>query len=194
MAQSWKLMCQISRSPQSTRVPQSHRILQRIKSTFVEILMKLRPICLFYEFNIRLEISGECRMRYRVLLFRNIKRWLKCDMEERVRRSLIIEHLTELFWILNAYSKVPPKPKVSSTKRCSEFEELEAVPSLSVMEGPLEPPTSSTVTSVSDVADDSFCEFLQFEKVLAAMNIGIAPNTVIPEQTHQSSAAVSITI
>ncbi|XP_039138354.1 mRNA-decapping enzyme-like protein [Dioscorea cayenensis subsp. rotundata] len=88
--------------------------------------------------------------------------------------------------ILNAYSKVPPKSKVSSTKS-SEFEELEAVPSLSVMEGPLEPPTSSTVTSVSEIADDSFVNFFS-----AAMNVGIAPNTAIPEQPHQPSATVSL--
>ena len=36
---------------------------------------------------------------------------------------------------------------------------MEAVPSLSVMEGPLEPPTSSAVTSVSEIADDSFVNF-----------------------------------
>lgn len=41
----------------------------------------------------------------------------------------------------------------------SEFEELEAVPSLSVIEGPLEPPTSSAATPASDVPDDSFLNF-----------------------------------
>jgi len=42
----------------------------------------------------------------------------------------------------------------------SEFEELEAVPNLAVMERPLEPPTSSTA-SVPDVhvPDDSFVNF-----------------------------------
>lgn len=38
----------------------------------------------------------------------------------------------------------------------SEFEELEAVPSLSFIEGPLEPPTSSATAPVPDVTDDSF--------------------------------------
>lgn len=41
----------------------------------------------------------------------------------------------------------------------SEFEELEAVPSLSVIEGPLEPPTSSATTPVPDVPDDTFVNF-----------------------------------
>lgn len=42
----------------------------------------------------------------------------------------------------------------------SDFEELEAVPNLAVMDGPLEPPTSSA-TSIPDVhvPDDSFVNF-----------------------------------
>ncbi|XVF07612.1 hypothetical protein REPUB_Repub06bG0154100 [Reevesia pubescens] len=71
--------------------------------------------------------------------------------------------------ILNAYSKVPAKPKVSSSK--SEFEELEAVPSMSVIEGPLEPPpTASPATDAPE--DSSFVNFFS-----AAMNLGTnAPN------------------
>ena len=41
----------------------------------------------------------------------------------------------------------------------SEFEELEAVPTLAVMDGPLEP-SSSTASNVTDVPDDpSFVNF-----------------------------------
>ncbi|RWW57474.1 hypothetical protein BHE74_00035737, partial [Ensete ventricosum] len=58
--------------------------------------------------------------------------------------------------ILNAYSKVPPKPKVASK---SEFEELEAVPTSSVIEGPLEPTATSAATSITDVPDDSFVNY-----------------------------------
>ncbi|KAK7847450.1 mrna-decapping enzyme-like protein [Quercus suber] len=66
--------------------------------------------------------------------------------------------------ILNAYSKVPTKSKVSSSK--SEFEELEAVPSMSLMEGPLEPSSSAT-----DAPEDS-----SFRNLFnTAMNIG-TPN------------------
>lgn len=36
---------------------------------------------------------------------------------------------------------------------CSEFEELEAVPTMAVMDGPLEP-SSSTTSNVTDVPDD----------------------------------------
>ena len=42
---------------------------------------------------------------------------------------------------------------------CSEFEELEAVPTMAVMDGPLEP-SSSTSSNVADVPDDpSFVNF-----------------------------------
>lgn len=42
---------------------------------------------------------------------------------------------------------------------CSEFEELEAVPTMAVMDGPLEPSTliASNVTEISD--DPSFVNF-----------------------------------
>ncbi|XVE96363.1 hypothetical protein REPUB_Repub02eG0214700 [Reevesia pubescens] len=81
--------------------------------------------------------------------------------------------------ILNAYSKVPAKPKVSSSK--SEFEELEAVPSMSVIEGPLEPPpTASPATNTPE--DSSFVNFFS-----AAMNLGTnAPNGTKSVQPYHS--------
>ncbi|KAG0457902.1 hypothetical protein HPP92_023059 [Vanilla planifolia] len=84
--------------------------------------------------------------------------------------------------ILNAFAKVPPKSKVPASK--SEFEELE--PSLSVVEGPLEPPTSSSAT-VPDVPEDSFVNFYS-----AAMNLGNASNTNVTGQQHQSSAPIPL--
>ncbi|KAJ4978943.1 hypothetical protein NE237_009723 [Protea cynaroides] len=87
--------------------------------------------------------------------------------------------------ILNAYSKVPPKPKVSSSK--SEFEELEAEPTMAVMEGPLEP--SSTISSsISDGPDES--SFVNFFS--AAMSIGNASSATISRQGHQSNATVPL--
>ncbi|WOL04522.1 hypothetical protein Cni_G13243 [Canna indica] len=92
--------------------------------------------------------------------------------------------------ILNAYSKVPPKPKVSSK---SEFEELEAVPTSSVIEGPLEPTTSAT-TPAPDVPDDSFVNFFS-----NAMNIGNASGATVggqpplaPATSHASSVIPSM--
>ncbi|KAG6475426.1 hypothetical protein ZIOFF_064646 [Zingiber officinale] len=84
--------------------------------------------------------------------------------------SLDCEAVTNLFLrILNAYSKVPPKPKVTSKRYFSyhsdpafsycnsEFEELEAVPTSSIIEGPLEPTSAATPTP--DVADETFVKF-----------------------------------
>ncbi|PSS01601.1 MRNA-decapping enzyme-like protein [Actinidia chinensis var. chinensis] len=74
------------------------------------------------------------------------------------------EEVANLFnRILSAYSKVPPKPKSPSI---SEFEELEAVPTTAVIEGPLEP--SFSAPSSTDVPDDS--SFVNFFN--SAMNIG----------------------
>ncbi|KAA8544286.1 hypothetical protein F0562_022298 [Nyssa sinensis] len=85
--------------------------------------------------------------------------------------------------ILNAYSKVPPKSKVSSAK--SEFEELEAVPTMAVMDGPLEP-SSSTTSNNTEVPDDpSFVNFFS-----AAMTIGSASNAAMTGQPYQSSATI----
>ncbi|KAG2371532.1 mRNA-decapping enzyme-like protein [Vigna angularis] len=165
------------------------------------------------------------------------------------------EEVANLFSrILNAYAKVPPKSKVSSTKRImflpvvwctahacfkgicidpafdvdilgsivafsvsfvsifmllriflpslycshflekgnfycvtnSEFEELEAVPTMAVMDGPLEPP-SSTASNVVDVPDDpSFVNFFS-----AAMAIGNTSNVPVTGQPYQSSATIS---
>ncbi|XP_059627717.1 mRNA-decapping enzyme-like protein [Cornus florida] len=94
------------------------------------------------------------------------------------------EEVANLFnRILNAYSKVPPKSQVSSTK--SEFEELEAVPTMAVMEGPLEP-SSLTASNVTDVPDDpSFVNFFS-----AAMNIGSASNAAMTGLPYQSSASI----
>ncbi|XP_044506318.1 mRNA-decapping enzyme-like protein [Mangifera indica] len=84
--------------------------------------------------------------------------------------------------VLNAYSKVPQKPKVSVSK--SEFEELEAVPSPSIMEGPLEP--TSTASTVTDPPDDpSFENFFS-----AAGTVGNnAPNL---RQPYHSSATIPL--
>ncbi|KAL5132036.1 mRNA-decapping enzyme-like protein [Glycine soja] len=95
------------------------------------------------------------------------------------------EEVANLFSrILNAYAKVPPKSKVSSTK--SEFEELEAVPTMAVIDGPLEP-SSSTTSNVADVPDDpSFVNFFS-----AAMAIGNTSNAPINGQPCQSLATIS---
>nr|CAB3459427.1 unnamed protein product [Digitaria exilis] len=83
--------------------------------------------------------------------------------------------LFHLFYcrILNAYAKVPPKPKVPPTKRftyylvmCnSEFEELEAVPTSAAIDGPLEPPPSSSAL-VSDAPDESLATYFNSDEFI----------------------------
>ncbi|KAK6163605.1 hypothetical protein DH2020_000469 [Rehmannia glutinosa] len=64
----------------------------------------------------------------------------------------------------------------------SEFEELEAVPTLAVIDGPLEPP-SSTTANITDAPDDpSFVNFFS-----TAMNTGGIPNAAISGQPYLSS-------
>ncbi|KAK9122835.1 hypothetical protein Sjap_012437 [Stephania japonica] len=88
--------------------------------------------------------------------------------------------------ILNAYSKVPPNPKVSSTK--SDYDELEAVPNIAVMDGPLEPP-SSTTSAITDVPEDtSFVNFFS-----TAMNFGNASNVTTQGQLYQPTSSVPST-
>ncbi|XP_018676268.1 mRNA-decapping enzyme-like protein isoform X1 [Musa acuminata AAA Group] len=97
------------------------------------------------------------------------------------------EDIANLFSrILNAYSKVPPKAKVSSK---SEFEELEAVPTSSVIEGPLEPTTSSNAAPIPDVPDDPFANFFS-----NAVNIGNASNaTTLAVQPTVDAATIPVT-
>lgn len=67
------------------------------------------------------------------------------------------EEVANLFSrILSAYSKVPPKSQVTPSK--SEFEELEALPSSVVIEGPLEPSVTPNVATVCR-DDSSFVNF-----------------------------------
>jgi len=94
--------------------------------------------------------------------------------------------------ILNAFSKVAPKPKIPSVQ--SEFEELEAAPSL--VDGPLEAQTSNIMSTTTHVQEDPLSAFFS-----AAANVGgnsavavarqpIQPFGATPVATH---AATSIT-
>ncbi|KAL6906106.1 hypothetical protein ACP4OV_003707 [Aristida adscensionis] len=85
--------------------------------------------------------------------------------------------------ILNAYAKVPPKPKVSSTK--SEFEELEAVPTSAAIDGPLEPPPSSTAL-VSDAPDESLANYFS-----GAASIGSMSGAPMAGRPHPSTEPVA---
>ncbi|CAD6220468.1 unnamed protein product [Miscanthus lutarioriparius] len=95
--------------------------------------------------------------------------------------------------ILNAFSKVPPKPKIPSVQ--SEFEELEAAPAL--VEGPLEPQTSNIMSTTTHVQEDPLSAFFS-----AAANAGgnsavavarqpIQPFGPTPVATHAASSVTT---
>ncbi|CAN8311784.1 unnamed protein product [Cochlearia groenlandica] len=88
------------------------------------------------------------------------------------------EEVASLFSrLLSAYSKVNQKAKTPSPK--SDFEELEAVPTMAVMDGPLEP--SSTNRDAPD--DPAFVNFFS-----SGMAIGNSPSRSIAGPQYQSSA------
>ncbi|CAN6165749.1 unnamed protein product [Urochloa humidicola] len=82
--------------------------------------------------------------------------------------------------ILNAFSKVPPKPKIPSVQ--SDYEELEAAPAL--VEGPLEPQTSSIISTTAQVQEDPLSAFFS-----AAANAGGTSSVAVGQQ-NQSFGAV----
>ncbi|RCV10271.1 hypothetical protein SEVIR_2G102100v4 [Setaria viridis] len=85
--------------------------------------------------------------------------------------------------ILNAFSKVPPKPKIPSAQ--SEFEELEAAPAL--VEGPLEPQTSNIISSTTQVQEDPLSAFFS-----AAANAGSTSSVGVAGQPNQSFGAIPL--
>ncbi|XP_038721813.1 mRNA-decapping enzyme-like protein isoform X2 [Tripterygium wilfordii] len=115
------------------------------------------------------------------LLYRNVSQEVNGIWFYNAREC---EEVANLFSrILSAYSKVPQKSMVSTNK--SEFEELEAVPSMAVMDGPLEPP-SSAASNVVDAPDDhAFVNFFS-----AAMNMGNPSLASVAGQPYQSSTQI----
>ncbi|BAF21206.1 mRNA-decapping enzyme-like protein [Oryza sativa Japonica Group] len=88
------------------------------------------------------------------------------------------EEVANLFSrILNAFSKATPKPKAPSIK--SEFEELEAAPTL--VEGPLEPQTSNIIPATTHVQEDPLSAFFS-----GAINVGSASGLSVAGQLNQS--------
>ncbi|PWZ28071.1 mRNA-decapping enzyme-like protein [Zea mays] len=84
--------------------------------------------------------------------------------------------------ILNAYAKVPPKPKVPSTK--SEFEELEAVPTSAAIDGPLEPPLGSTAV-VLDTPDEPLINYFS-----VASSIGSESNAPLSGRVQLATESI----
>ncbi|CAI9783320.1 unnamed protein product [Fraxinus pennsylvanica] len=128
-----------------------------VEGTLFVVKRNTQPRFQFVVMNIRREENlvenllqnFEFEVRLPYLLYRNAAQevngiWFYNSHECKEVSNLITR-------ILNAHSKVPPKPQVSSSK--SKFEELEAVPTSSVIEGPLE--QSYIASTSSDLHNDS---------------------------------------
>ncbi|KAK6926545.1 mRNA-decapping enzyme subunit 1 [Dillenia turbinata] len=211
MSQNGKLMPNLDQ--QSTKLL-NLTVLQRIDPFVEEILITAAHVT-FYEFNIELsqwsrkDVEGSLfvvkrntqpRFQFIVMNRRNTDNLVENllgDFEYEVQVPYLLyrnaaqevngiwfynarecEEVANLFSrILNAYAKVP----------ANEFEELEAVPTMAVMDGPLEPATS-TPPNAPDVPDDpSFVNFFS-----AAMTIGNSSNTAIAGQPYQPSTTVAL--
>ncbi|KAF0905454.1 hypothetical protein E2562_004423 [Oryza meyeriana var. granulata] len=94
------------------------------------------------------------------------------------------EEVANLFSrILNAFSKVTPKPKVPSIK--SELEELEVAPNL--VEGPLEPQPSNIIPVTTHVQEDPLSAFFS-----GAINVGSTSGVAVAGQLNQSFASTPL--
>ncbi|ONM52672.1 mRNA-decapping enzyme-like protein [Zea mays] len=85
--------------------------------------------------------------------------------------------------ILNAFSKVPPKPKIPPVQ--SEFEEVEAAPVL--VDGPLEPQTSNIMSTTTHIQEDPLSAFFS-----AAANAGGNSAVAVARQPIQLFGATPV--
>ncbi|KAJ4895470.1 mRNA-decapping enzyme-like protein [Raphanus sativus] len=90
--------------------------------------------------------------------------------------------------LLSAYSKANQKPNTSSSK--SEFEELEAVPTMAAMDGPLEP----SLTARDAPNDPAFVNFFSSAMALGNTSSGTSSgppyqSSPTPLQPHQPTVA-----
>uniref|UniRef100_A0A2C9V7Z4 mRNA-decapping enzyme C-terminal domain-containing protein n=1 Tax=Manihot esculenta TaxID=3983 RepID=A0A2C9V7Z4_MANES len=164
MSQTGKLMPNLDQ--QSTKML-NLTVLQRIDPFIEEILITAAHVT-FYEFNIE------------------SNQWSRKDVEGSL---FVVKRNTQprfQFIVMNRRNTGYLMHTQRFLQSQSEFEELEAVPSMSVIEGPLEP--SSTVSAPTDGPEDSsFDNFFS-----AAMNIGSgAPNLANSRQPYHSAVTVS---
>ncbi|KAK9755876.1 hypothetical protein RND81_01G057000 [Saponaria officinalis] len=121
-------------------------VKRKIQPRFQFIVMNRRNTENLVE-NILGDFEFEIQVPY--LLYRNAAQEVNGIWFYNAREC---EEVSNLFGrIINAYSKGPSKSMISSTK--SDFEELEAVPTMAVMDGPLEP-SPSTASNSNDVPED----------------------------------------
>ncbi|XP_027341262.1 mRNA-decapping enzyme-like protein isoform X3 [Abrus precatorius] len=199
MSQNGKLMPNLD---QHTTKLLNLTVLQRIDPFVEEILITAAHVT-FYEFNIdlsqwsRKDVEGSLfvvkrntqpRFQFIVMNRRNTENLVEnllgdFEYEVQVPYLLYRNAAQEVngIWFYNARECEEVANLFSS-----EFEELEAVPTMAVMDGPLEPSSSAT-SNVADVPDDpSFVNFFS-----SAVAIGSTSNAPITGQPYQSSATNS---
>eukprot|EP00249_Psilotum_nudum_P022635 c28592_g2_i1 orf=435-1535(+) len=97
--------------------------------------------------------------------------------------------------ILNAFAKVPTKPKLF-TSQSSEFQELEAVPTSATVDGPLE--ASESVSSVSEASEEPLEHFFNNSIHLGSADLSVSTptcsSTVTPPMTVYAASATSPTL
>ncbi|PKA47531.1 mRNA-decapping enzyme-like protein [Apostasia shenzhenica] len=195
---------------QSTKVL-NLTVLQRIDPFVEEILMTAAHVT-FYEFNIELnqwsrkDVEGSLfvvkrntqpRFQFIVMNRRNTDNLVEDllgDFEYEVQVPYLLYRNANQevngIWFYNSHDC-----EAIANLFSSEFEELEATPSLSVMEGPLEPPTSSVAT-VSDIHEEPLVNFFStlifvyngsFMVMQAAMNMGNASQAGVAVQQRSSA-------
>ncbi|CAN7097907.1 unnamed protein product [Brassica rapa subsp. narinosa] len=121
------------------------------------------------------------------LLYRNASQEVNGIWFYNKRECEEVAHLFDR--LLSAYSKANQKPNTSSSK--SEFEELEAVPTMAVMDGPLEPSSTARVAP----NDPAFVNFFSSAMALGNTSSGQTSGppyqqpSPIPMQPHQPTLA-----
>ncbi|KAL9247325.1 hypothetical protein vseg_020768 [Gypsophila vaccaria] len=154
-------------------------VKRKIQPRFQFIVMNRRNTENLVE-NILGDFEFEIQVPY--LLYRNAAQEVNGIWFYNAREC---EEVSNLFGrIINAYSKGPSKSMISSTK--SDFEELEAVPTMAVMDGPLEP-APSTASNANDVSEDlAFMNFFS-----SATNMRSHSTPTIPG-FHKPSATAGL--
>ncbi|KAL6537892.1 hypothetical protein OROHE_012179 [Orobanche hederae] len=199
MSQNGKLMPNLD---EKTTKVLNLTVLQRIDPFVEEILITAGHVTL-YEFNIdnsqwsRKDVEGSLfvvkrntqpRFQFIVMNRRNTDNLVENllgDFEYEVQVPYLLYRNASQevngIWFYNAREC----EEVANLFTSSEFEELEAVPTQAVIDGPLEPPASTTA-NVSDVSDDpSFVNFFT-----NSMNIGGAQNAAISDQPYISAPTI----
>ncbi|XP_074268144.1 mRNA-decapping enzyme-like protein [Silene latifolia] len=155
-------------------------VKRKIQPRFQFIVMNRRNTENLVE-NILGDFEFEIQVPY--LLYRNAAQEVNGIWFYNAREC---EEVSNLFGrIINAYSKGPSKSMISSSK--SEFEELEAVPTMAVIDGPLEP-SPSVASNANDVSED--LDFMSFFS--SAKNMGSQPTPTI-SGFHKPSVTAGLT-